>query len=101
MATGSGKTLIMAAQIMKLYAEGYRNFIYFVNSTNIIEKTKDNFLNQESLKYLFAERINFNTKNVQIRRVENFETSNDTDINIVFTTMQGLHSDLNFPKKMQ
>ncbi len=99
MATGSGKTLIMAAQIMKLYAEGYRNFIYFVNSTNIIEKTKDNFLNQESLKYLFAERINFNTKNVQIRRVENFETSNDTDINIVFTTMQGLHSDLNFPKE--
>ncbi len=45
MATGSGKTLIMAANILYLYKLGYRNFIFFVNSTNIIEKTKDNFLN--------------------------------------------------------
>jgi len=45
MATGSGKTLIMAANILQLYKQGYRNFIFFVNSVNIIEKTKDNFLN--------------------------------------------------------
>jgi len=45
MATGSGKTLIMAGLILYLYEKGYRNFIFFVNSTNIIEKTKDNFLN--------------------------------------------------------
>ena len=45
MATGSGKTLIMAANILYLYTLGYRNFIFFVNSTNIIEKTRDNFLN--------------------------------------------------------
>jgi len=48
MATGSGKTLIMAANILELYQKGYRNFIFFVNSTNIIEKTKDNFLNSLS-----------------------------------------------------
>ena len=45
MATGSGKTLIMAGLILYLYEKGYRNFLFFVNSTNIIEKTKDNFLN--------------------------------------------------------
>ena len=53
MATGSGKTLIMAGLILYLYEKGYRNFLFFVNSTNIIEKTKGNFLNQQSSKYLF------------------------------------------------
>ena len=36
MATGSGKTLIMAGLILYLYAKGYCNFLFFVNSTNII-----------------------------------------------------------------
>ena len=49
MATGSGKTLIMAGLILYLYEKGYRNFLFFVNSTNIIEKTKDNFLNPSVL----------------------------------------------------
>src|SRR5258708_5856940 len=55
MATGSGKTMIMAAIIMYLYTKGFRNFLFFVNSANIIEKTRDNFLNPLSGKYLFAE----------------------------------------------
>jgi len=38
MATGSGKTLIMSGTILYLYEQGYRNFIFFVNSTNIIIK---------------------------------------------------------------
>src|SRR5271157_5447161 len=41
MATGSGKTLIMAGLILYLYEQGYRDFLFFVHSTNIIEKTKD------------------------------------------------------------
>src|SRR5574344_1320394 len=52
MATGSGKTLIMAGLILYLYNKGYRNFLFFVNSTTIIDKTKDNFLNTVSSKYL-------------------------------------------------
>src|SRR3989338_3424093 len=48
MATGSGKTLLMAANIIHLYNKGYRNFLFFVNSTNIIDKTRDNFLNSLS-----------------------------------------------------
>ena len=53
MATGSGKTLVMAGLIIYLYEQGYRNFLFFVNSTNIIEKTRDNFFNTTSSKYLF------------------------------------------------
>ena len=48
MATGSGKTLIMAGVILYLYEKGYRNFLFFVNSGNVIEKTKDNFFNTAS-----------------------------------------------------
>ena len=99
MATGSGKTLIMAANILQLYKQGYRNFIFFVNSVNIVEKTKDNFLNPLSEKYLFAPKIKFNGKEVFIKEVQNFETVNPEDINILFTTIQGLHIRLNFPKE--
>ncbi|KUK04519.1 MAG: Type III site-specific deoxyribonuclease [Methanosarcinales archeaon 56_1174] len=95
MATGSGKTLLMAADILYLYNKGYRNFLFFVNSTNIIEKTRDNFLNPLSPKYLFNERIKFGDKEVVIREVSNFDEANEEDINIIFTTIQGLHSQLN------
>ncbi len=95
MATGSGKTLLMAANILYLYNKGYRNFLFFVNSTNIIEKTRDNFLNLLSPKYLFNQRIKFEDKEVVIREVSNFDEANEEDINIIFTTIQGLHSQLN------
>ncbi|KUK49923.1 MAG: Type III site-specific deoxyribonuclease [Parcubacteria bacterium 32_520] len=99
MATGSGKTLIMAANILQLYKQGYRNFIFFVNSTNIIEKTKDNFLNSLSEKYLFAPKIKFGDKEVFVREVDNFEAVKSEDINIIFITIQGLHTRLNHPKE--
>lgn len=99
MATGSGKTLIMAGLILYLYEKGYRNFLFFVNSTNIIEKTKDNFLNPLSSKFLFAENIGFDSKRVRITQVDNFEGANSQDINICFTTIQKLHSDLTTEKE--
>ncbi|MCK6627342.1 MAG: DEAD/DEAH box helicase family protein [Anaerolineae bacterium] len=99
MATGSGKTVIMAAAILYLYERGYRHFVFFVNSTNIIEKTRDNFLNPLSSKYLFAEPIKFGPKQVQIREVENFEIAGPDDISILFTTIQGLHTRLNTPRE--
>lgn len=99
MATGSGKTLLMAADILYLYNKGYRNFLFFVNSTNIIEKTRDNFLNPQSPKYLFNERIKFEDKEVVIREVSNFDEANEEDINIIFTTIQGLHSQLNLSRE--
>ena len=99
MATGSGKTLLMAANILYLYKLGYRNFVFFVNSTNIIEKTKANFLDSTSSKYLFAERIVFDGNEIKINEVENFEGANTDGINILFSTIQGLHSRLNNPQE--
>ena len=94
MATGSGKTLIMAGLMLYLYKQGYRNFLFFVNSTNIIRKTEDNFLNTASSKYLFNETIVFENKQVSVHQIDNFEDANPKDINICFTTIQKLHGDL-------
>ncbi len=94
MATGSGKTLIMAADILYLYWKGYRNFVFFVNSKNVIEKTKDNFLNPLSSKYLFNDNLLIGTKTIKVKEVSEFQSVNSDDINIVFTTIQGLHSTL-------
>jgi type III restriction enzyme len=99
MATGSGKTLIMAGIILYLYEQGYRNFLFFVNSTNIINKTRENFLNPSSIKYLFSESLSFSSKQVTVKEVDNFQAVNEDDINIVFTTIQGLHSRLNTPRE--
>ena len=99
MATGSGKTLIMAGLILYLYEQGYRNFLFFVNADNIIEKTKDNFLNPASSKYLFSSPIYFRGDQVDITEVENFEGVNENDINIRFATIQKLHSDLTTEKE--
>lgn len=98
MATGSGKTLIMAGLIIFLFKKGYRNFLFFVNSTNIVEKTKDNFFNPASSKYLFADSISIGGKQIEIKEVDNFQSS-DGGINIVFSTIQGLHSKLNTPRE--
>lgn len=99
MATGSGKTLMMAGLILYLYQKGYRNFLFFVNSSNIINKTRDNFLNPQSAKYLYGESISFGDKRVTVREVENFQAANQDDINIVFSTIQGLHMSLNTPRE--
>ncbi len=99
MATGSGKTLIMVGLILYLYEKGYRNFLFFVNSTNIIEKTKDNFLNPRSVKYLFSENVHIEGEHIEVTEVENFEGTHEKSINICFTTIQKLHSDLTVEKE--
>jgi len=99
MATGSGKTIIMAGAMLHLYKKGYRNFVFFVNSTNIIEKTKANFLNQQSAKYLFADTVAIDGKNVQVQAVDNFSSIDPDGINVFFTTIQGLHARVHDPKE--
>ena len=101
MATGSGKTVIMAGLILYLYTKGYRNFLFFVNQTNILEKTKENFLNILSNKYLFSKEIEYLGDKVKINAVDNFMglSSLSKGINICFTTTQKLHSDLLDPKE--
>lgn len=94
MATGSGKTLIMAGLMLYLYKKGYRNFLFFVNLSNIVNKTKENFLNSLSSKYLFAEEIRIDGECVPIKEVSNFQYTDENVINICFTTTQGLHADM-------
>ena len=94
MATGSGKTLIMAGLILYLYEKGYRNFLFFVNSETIIKKTEDNFTDSQASKYLFNQSIYIEGKPVTVRTVNTFDKVNENEINICFTTIQKLHSDL-------
>ena len=94
MATGSGKTLIMAGLMLYLYKQGYRNFLFFVNLSNIVEKTRENFRNPMSSKYLFAEDIVLDGERIRINQVDNFQYADDEAINICFSTTQGLHMDM-------
>nr|WP_241887716.1 DEAD/DEAH box helicase family protein [Helicobacter pylori] len=92
MATGSGKTLVMAGLILECYKQGYQNFIFFVNSASILEKTKLNFTDSVSSKYLFSENININDENTEIKSINNLNESHNNAINIYFSTIQGLFS---------
>ena len=95
MATGSGKTVIMAAAMLDLYSKGYRNFIFFTRLGNIVEKTKLNFLQNESSKYLFKDPIRYEGNTVRLNRVTSFEGTSPNDINIMFCTTADLHYKLN------
>ncbi len=99
MATGSGKTLIMAALMLYLYEQGYRNFLFFVNSTNVLDKTIDNFVNTSSRKYLFNDAIKVGGRTIEVNRIDNFQSNLPDAINILFTTIQALHSDLSAPRE--
>jgi type III restriction enzyme len=90
MATGTGKTLLMAALILYYYRRGYRHFIFFVNQNNIVDKTENNFINKNHTKYLFRQNIVIDDKLVNIQKVESF--SNTDDIQIKFTSIHKLHN---------
>ncbi|QQW75709.1 DEAD/DEAH box helicase family protein [Helicobacter pylori] len=92
MATGSGKTLVMAGLILECCKQGYQNFIFFVNSASILEKTRLNFTDSASSKYLFSENININDENTEIKSINNLNESHNNAINIYFSTIQGLFS---------
>ena len=94
MATGSGKTLIMAGLMLYLYKKGYRNFLFFVNLSTIVKKTEDNFLNATSNKYLFADEILIEGERIKVNKVDNFQVTDPDAINICFSTTQGLHTDM-------
>src|SRR5699024_8516629 len=102
MATGSGKTLVLAATILYLYKEqNKQNFIFFVNSDAIIKKTYDNLTNINSSKYLFNKNgIVIDGDRINIQLVDVFPSVPDpTTIYLKLTTIQKLHSDLTDPKE--
>ena len=100
MATGTGKTLVMASNILYYYQQGYRHFIFFVNQNNIVDKTENNFIDSTHNKYLFKEKIVIDNKTVNIKKVESF-SDNPTGIEIKFTTIHKLHNDIHLQKENQ
>ncbi|WP_274596064.1 DEAD/DEAH box helicase family protein, partial [Salmonella enterica] len=58
MATGAGKTMVMAGTILYLFKEvGYQNFIFFVHTDAIIQKKREKLLNPQSPKYLVRHEL--------------------------------------------
>lgn len=102
MATGSGKTMVLAATILYLFKEkNQQNFIFFVNSDAIIKKTVDNLTNERSSKYLFkSEGIVIDGQKITLQLVEVFPAFPDKDtIYLKLTTIQKLHMDLTNPRE--
>ena len=89
----------MALAMLYLYERGYRNFLFFVSSNNIVEKTRDNFLNSSSSKYLFAPILTIEGRKVEVKEVKNFQGTASDSINLCLTTIQGLHADLTAEKE--
>ena len=56
-------------------------------------------MNPDSSKYLFADTMEVNGTQILVREVSNFSAIDDNAINVCFTTTQGLHLDLRFPKE--
>lgn len=91
MATGTGKTLLMAALILYYYKQGKNKFLFFVNQNNIVGKTEENLTNPLHNKYLFANNVVIDEKVVKVKKVETFSNFDD-DIQIIFTTIHSLHN---------
>ncbi|WGN90357.1 DEAD/DEAH box helicase family protein [Ligilactobacillus faecis] len=96
MATGSGKTDTMASVILYMYVEyGYQNFVFVANTNAVVSKTRENFLNDNSPKYLFNTPISIDGQRVEIRAVNRFPVVQKPGIiYLKLTTIQSLANEL-------
>lgn len=101
MATGSGKTDVMAADILYFYHEfGYQNFLFVVNTNAVIAKTRENMLNVQSSKYLFSQPLSIDGETIELREVTRFPTNSEPGvIYLRLTTIQTLANELNTPRE--
>lgn len=98
MATGSGKTNIMAGAILALFREkNIQRFLFTTNLTSVIDKTKENLFEQDSNKYLFQPSINIDGETILIQPVyenQNFPNPEPNTIYIKVTSIQNLLNQL-------
>ncbi|MBZ6014881.1 DEAD/DEAH box helicase family protein [Leuconostoc gelidum subsp. gelidum] len=101
MATGSGKTDVMAADMLYFYHEfGYQNFLFVVNTNAVIAKTRENMLNVQSPKYLLSQPLNIDGTIIELREVIRFPTNSEPGvIYLRLTTIQTLANELNTPRE--
>lgn len=87
MATGTGKTFVMACCMLYLYEKGYRNFIFLVHQVQILEQARKNFTDFKFDKYLFnPSGVSFNGRKVGVKEIKDLQDGNNNDINIMFLT---------------
>lgn len=101
MATGSGKTDVMAADMLYFHHEfGYQNFLFVVNTNAVIAKTRENMLNFQSPKYLFSQPLNIDGSAIELREVNRFPTNSEPGVLYLrLTTIQTLANELNTPRE--
>ncbi len=100
MATGTGKTLIMASCILYLYDKGYRNFIFLVHRDQILKQAQKNFTDYKFGKYLFNPNgIKMNGRRVNITTLKSITETNKNDINFLFISQQTLINRLSEEKE--
>src|SRR5690625_4374271 len=96
MATGSGKTDLMAGLILYLYQEqGYQNFLFLVNTNGVLSKTVDNLTNVASDKYLYTPQIEIEGERIEIKQVQSFpKIQSKNTIYIKLATVQRIAADI-------
>lgn len=101
MATGSGKTDIMAAIILYMYqAHNYQCFLFTTSTTAVVNKTIDNLTNIASQKYLYQDPLVIDGQRVSIKTVSEFPISLEKNtIYLKFSGIQQLSNDINSPRE--
>ena len=96
MATGSGKTDLMAGLMLYLYQEhNYQNFLFVVNTNSVLNKTIDNLTNPQSDKYLFKPSIEIGGERIRIEKVNQFPRQPQADvIYLKLASIQSVFNDL-------
>lgn len=85
MATGSGKTDVMAASILALYKEkNVQRFLFTTNLKSVLNKTHENLINDGSEKYLFNSRITIDGITVKIVHVGEHEDFPEIEPNTIY-----------------
>lgn len=95
MATGTGKTLVMASVVLFLYEKGYRNFLFLVHQIQIKDQAVKNFTDYKFDKYLFNPKgIKINGRNVDIKAVDSVHDAGRNAINFMFFSTSLLYNRL-------
>ncbi|WP_227632408.1 DEAD/DEAH box helicase family protein, partial [Klebsiella pneumoniae] len=89
--------MVMAGTILYLFKEfGYQNFIFFVHTDAIIQKTRENLLNPQSPKYLFSHELEIDGEKITIAPVDIFPSVPERNtIYLKLSTIHKMHDELN------
>lgn len=95
MATGTGKTLVMASVVLFLYDKGYRNFLFLVHQIQIRDQAVKNLTDYKFDKYLFNPKgIKINGRSVDIKNVDSVADAGRNSINFMFFSTSLLYNRL-------